>query len=78
MVGNIPFAVNKHFLVIVDSISGNTREVISNMEEATERNVVCISSGGELKNKLQIMVTSTHQYSEFVAFLSDNARTQTD
>jgi len=50
---NLPFAVNKRSLVIVNSVSGNTREAISNMEEATERNaeVVCISSGGELKDK---------------------------
>jgi len=50
---NIPNTVNKHSLVIVNSVSGNTREVISNMEEATDRNaeVICISSGGKLKDE---------------------------
>jgi glucose/mannose-6-phosphate isomerase len=50
---NMPNTVNKHSLVIVNSVSGNTREVISNMEEATKRNaeVICISSGGKLKDE---------------------------
>jgi glucose/mannose-6-phosphate isomerase len=49
----IPFSTNKHSLVIVNSVSGNTREAISNMEEAAERNaeVVCISSGGQLRDE---------------------------
>jgi glucose/mannose-6-phosphate isomerase len=50
---NIPNTVNKRSLVIVNSVSGNTTEVISNMEEATARNaeVICISSGGKLKDE---------------------------
>lgn len=49
---NIPNTVTKRSLVIVNSVSGNTREVISNIEEATQRNaeVICISSGGKLKD----------------------------
>jgi len=47
---NMPNTINKRTLVIVNSVSGNTREVISNMNEATARNaeVICISSGGKL------------------------------
>lgn len=49
---NIPHNVNKHSLVIVNSVSGNTKEAILNMHEATAKNaeVVCISSGGKLKD----------------------------
>lgn len=49
---NIPYTINKHSLVIVNSVSGNTKEAISNMEEATDRKaeVICISSGGKLKD----------------------------
>jgi glucose/mannose-6-phosphate isomerase len=50
---NIPNKVNKRSLVIVSSVSGNTKEMILNMEQATARNaeVVCISSGGKLKEE---------------------------
>ena len=49
----IPSAVNRHSLVIVNSVSGNTKEAISNMEEATAKKaeVICISSGGKLKDE---------------------------
>src|SRR5690242_20192388 len=41
---NLPNTVGKHSLVIVNSVSGNTKEMILNMEQATARNaeVVCI------------------------------------
>jgi glucose/mannose-6-phosphate isomerase len=50
---NIPYNVNKHSLVIVNSVSGNTKEAILNMEEATAKKaeVICISSGGKLKDE---------------------------
>jgi glucose/mannose-6-phosphate isomerase len=50
---NIPHTVNKHSLVIVNTVSGNTSEAISNMEEATAKKaeVICISSGGKLKDE---------------------------
>jgi glucose/mannose-6-phosphate isomerase len=50
---NMPYALNKHSLVIINSVSGNTKEAISNMEEATARKaeVICISSGGKLKDE---------------------------
>jgi len=50
---NIPNNVNKRSLVIVNSVSGNTTEVISNMKDATDRNaeVICISSGGRLRDE---------------------------
>jgi glucose/mannose-6-phosphate isomerase len=50
---NIPYNVDKHSLVIVNSVSGNTKEAILNMEEATDKNaeVICISSGGKLKDE---------------------------
>src|SRR5919197_2937342 len=50
---NMPYAVNKHSLVIINSVSGNTKEAISNMEEATAKKaeVICISSGGKLKDE---------------------------
>jgi len=46
----VPAFVGKHSLVIVNSVSGNTDEAISIMEEASQKNaeVVCISSGGTL------------------------------
>jgi len=48
---DMPFFVNKRYLVIVNSVSGNTLETISMMEKASERKaeVICISSGGKLK-----------------------------
>jgi glucose/mannose-6-phosphate isomerase len=50
---SIPNTVNKRSLVIVNSVSGNTTEVISNIQDATDRNaeVICISSGGKLKDE---------------------------
>lgn len=47
----IPPFVDKHSLVIVNSVSGNTEEATSMMLEATKQNaeVICISSGGRLK-----------------------------
>jgi glucose/mannose-6-phosphate isomerase len=45
-----PF-IDKHSLVIVNSVSGNTEEAANMMLEATKQNaeVICISSGGKLK-----------------------------
>jgi glucose/mannose-6-phosphate isomerase len=53
--GRMPHNVNKHSLVIANSVSGNTRETILNLEEATARNaeVICISSGGKLKQEAE-------------------------
>jgi glucose/mannose-6-phosphate isomerase len=50
---NLPSTVNSHSLVIVNSVSGNTRETISNLDEAIARNaeVISISSGGTLKEQ---------------------------
>lgn len=47
----MPAWVNKHSLAIVNSVSGNTREAVSMMQAASKTNaeVVCISSGGKLK-----------------------------
>src|SRR5215207_3603424 len=47
----IPASTDKHSLVVVNSISGNTQEVISMTEEASKRNaeIICITSGGKLK-----------------------------
>lgn len=48
---HIPLSTDKHSLVVVNSISGNTQEVISMTEEASKRNaeIICITSGGKLK-----------------------------
>ncbi len=53
----MPYKVNEHSLVIVNSISGNTRETILNMQEATARKaeVISISSGGKLKEEADRM-----------------------
>jgi glucose/mannose-6-phosphate isomerase len=53
----MPYNVNEHSLVIVNSISGNTRETILNMQEATDRKaeVISISSGGKLKEEANRM-----------------------
>jgi glucose/mannose-6-phosphate isomerase len=50
---NLPNSINKHSLVLINSVSGNTREMFSSMEDATSSNaeVICISSGGILKDK---------------------------
>jgi glucose/mannose-6-phosphate isomerase len=47
----IPSYINKRTLVIINSISGETLEAILCMKQAIRKNaeVVCISSGGELK-----------------------------
>jgi glucose/mannose-6-phosphate isomerase len=52
---NLPKTVNQHTLVIINSVSGNTKEMILNMEQATARNaeVICISSGGKLKEEAE-------------------------
>ena len=50
--GDFPAYVDKHSLVIVNSVSGNTKETITMAEEAISKNaeVICISSGGNLKD----------------------------
>lgn len=50
---NMPSTVNNHSLVIVNSVSGNTKETISALDEAIARNaeVISISSGGMLKEQ---------------------------
>jgi glucose/mannose-6-phosphate isomerase len=47
---NVPSFLGRHSLVIVNSVSGNTDEAVSIMEQASQKNaeVVCISSGGRL------------------------------
>ena len=53
----MPYIVNERTLVIVNSISGNTRETILNMQDATARKaeVICISSGGKLQEEANRM-----------------------
>jgi len=53
----MPYKVNERTLVIVNSISGNTRETILNMQDATARKaeVICISSGGKLQEEANRM-----------------------
>ena len=53
----MPYNVNERSLVIVNSVSGNTRETILNMQEATARKaeVICISSGGKLQEEANRM-----------------------
>src|SRR4249920_3443085 len=50
---NVPSFLDKHSLVILNSASGNTEEVISVMEQASRKKaeVVCISSGGRLMER---------------------------
>ena len=50
---NVPSFLEKHCLVIVNSVSGNTEEAISIMEQASQKKaeVVCISSGGRLMER---------------------------
>jgi glucose/mannose-6-phosphate isomerase len=47
----MPFSIDKHSLVIVNSVSGNTQETIGMLEEASQKGaeVISISSGGKLK-----------------------------
>src|SRR2546428_3564889 len=51
----IPSFVNSHSIVVVSSASGNTRESISMMREASTRGaeVICISSGGMIEQLSQ-------------------------
>jgi len=46
----VPNFLGRHSLVIINSVSGNTDEAITIMEQASQKNaeVVCISSGGKL------------------------------
>jgi glucose/mannose-6-phosphate isomerase len=48
---NLPRFVNSHSLVIVNSVSGNTEETLTMVNEASAKKaeVICISSGGKLK-----------------------------
>lgn len=50
---DMPSYVDKHTLVIVNSVSGDTLEAISSLEQAAKRaaEVVSISSGGVLRDK---------------------------
>jgi len=50
--GNIHRCINSRSLVIVNSVSGNTEEMLSMMAKASERKaeIVAISSGGKLKD----------------------------
>jgi glucose/mannose-6-phosphate isomerase len=52
---HMPNTVNERSLVIINSVSGNTREMLLNMEQATARKaeVICISSGGKLKDEAE-------------------------
>ena len=47
----IPSYINKHTLVIINSVSGNTSEAILSMKQAIRKkaDVICVSSGGKLK-----------------------------
>jgi glucose/mannose-6-phosphate isomerase len=49
----MPLHVNERSLVVVSSVSGNTKETIIMMKEAVKRNceVICISSGGLLESE---------------------------
>jgi glucose/mannose-6-phosphate isomerase len=53
---DMPVCVNKHSLVIINSVSGNTQEAISMLEQASDKNaeVFCISSGGILRQKAKL------------------------
>jgi glucose/mannose-6-phosphate isomerase len=57
---HIPLSTNKHSLVVVKSISGNTQEVISMTEEASKRNaeIICVTSGGKLK---ELAIKESHK-----------------
>ena len=47
----IPSHINKHTLVIINSVSGDTAEAILSMKQAIRKkaDVICVSSGGKLK-----------------------------
>jgi glucose/mannose-6-phosphate isomerase len=49
---DIPRSINSRSLVIANSVSGNTEEVLTMVTEATDlkAEVICISSGGKLKD----------------------------
>jgi glucose/mannose-6-phosphate isomerase len=53
---SLPTYTNKHSLVIINSVSGNTQEAISMMEQALDKNaeIFCISSGGILQQKAKL------------------------
>lgn len=53
---DLPACVNKHSLVIINSVSGNTQEAIVTMEQALDKGaeVFCISSGGILQEKAKL------------------------
>jgi glucose/mannose-6-phosphate isomerase len=53
---NLPACINKHSLVIINSVSGNTQEAIVTMEQALDKGaeVFCISSGGILQEKVKL------------------------
>lgn len=57
---NIPLSTDKHSLVVVNSVSGNTEEVISITEEASKKSaeIICITSGGKLK---ELAVKDNHK-----------------
>jgi glucose/mannose-6-phosphate isomerase len=57
----MPRFVDKHSLVIVNSVSGNTEESVMMMKEASDRNaeVISISSGGRLQ---EICVDRGHKH----------------
>lgn len=59
----LPEFVNSHSLVVVSSYSGNTEETLSAMKQAIAKQaqIVCITSGGEVKN-----LASRHQYDTIV------------
>lgn len=59
----LPEFVNSHSLVVVSSYSGNTEETLSAMKQAIAKQaqIVCITSGGEVKN-----LASQHQYDTIV------------
>lgn len=48
----MPDFVGKHTLVIVNSVSGDTKESVSMLNEASKRHaeIICISSGGKLRD----------------------------
>jgi glucose/mannose-6-phosphate isomerase len=52
----LPVCVNKHSLIIINSVSGNTQEAIVTMEQALDKGaeVFCISSGGILRQKAKL------------------------
>ncbi len=68
----LPTYINKHTLVIINSVSGDTAEALSSMEQAVKKNaeVICVSSGGKLKESLFKIWYQTHYHSEAISFPS--------